>query len=224
MRSEPRKVRAVGDAYWPVVVLALLVSAAIYVRWLRLKRSGFFEQFDLESPVGLADRERVVRAWWGERYFGPLVLGSERTLGSWAKLLVRHLIPGRHWSRFQPALRLWGAPLQLKLTDRGRFVVMIARGWAPSLRPRVYGLGGGAGRGFEPLVAWGPDRRPRVRSAAEAFPDRSPGHFNRPDRQFISDAKDLTELIAIEPEDGDPLVAWCPEEVLPALRAWSGGA
>jgi hypothetical protein len=131
-------------------------------------------------------------------------------------------VPGRHWSRFQPALALRGAPLQFKLTDRGRLVVMIARGWAPSLRPRVFGLGGGAGRGFEPLVAWGPERRPRVATAAEAFPGRSPGHFNRPDRQFISSPEEPTELIAIEPDDGAPLLVWFPKDAPPALRAWPG--
>jgi hypothetical protein len=136
-------------------------------------------------------------------------------------VLVRNLIPGRHWSRFQPALALRGAPLQLKLTDRGRLVALIARGWAPSSRPRVFGLGGGAGRGFEPLVAWGPEHRPGVRSAAEAFPGRSPGHFNRPDRQFLGPDQDLSELIAIEPRDGPPLVVWCPDEALGVLRDWS---
>jgi hypothetical protein len=72
----------VADVYWPAVAIAVLGSVGLYVWWLRKARSGFFEQFDLQSGVGLADGERVVHGWFGERYFGPLVPGSERTIGS----------------------------------------------------------------------------------------------------------------------------------------------
>jgi hypothetical protein len=198
----------------------LLGSVYIYVVWARRARSGFYEQVGTHSPVGLEPGERVIGAWECERYFGPLVPGSERTPGSWLWMILRNLVPGWHWSRFQPALALRGAPLWIRITDHGRLVVTIARGWSASLRPRVLARGTEARRGFEPLLASGPVERAPVRPAGEAFPGRTPGYFNRPDRQFLA-RSEPDQLVAIEPQGHTPLLAWVPEDAVAELRRWS---
>lgn len=162
----------------------------------------------------------MIGAWGCERYFGPLVPGSERTPVSWIWMALRNLVPGSHWSPFQPALALRGAPLWIRITDHGRLVVTVARGWSDSLRPRARARGSEARRGFEPLLASGPAERARVRLGSEAFPGRSPGHFNRPDRQFLA-LGEPNQLVAIEPEGHPSLLAWVPEEAVGELRRWS---
>lgn len=70
------------------------------------------------------------------------------------------------------------------------------------------------------VFASGPAERARVRPGSEAFPGRSPGHFNRPDRQFLARGEP-NQLVAIEPEDHPPLLAWVPEDAVVELRRWS---
>ena len=65
------------------IFVFLAVSGYVYVVWARRVRSGFYEELGPRSSMGLEPGERVVGAWQCERYFGPLVPGSERTLGSW---------------------------------------------------------------------------------------------------------------------------------------------
>jgi hypothetical protein len=207
--------------YSPIAIgIALVAAVGCYILWARRVRSGFYEDMGPHSTVGLEPDEQVIGAWVGERYFGPLVPGSERTLGSWAWMILRNLIPGSHWSRFQPALALRGAPLWVRITHRGRLIVTIARGWSDSLRPRVHAHGTEARHGFEPRLASGPVERASVSPAAEAFPGQSPGHFNRPDRQFLARGEP-TELMVIEPEGAPSLVAWVPEDAVAELRRWS---
>ena len=159
-------------------------------------------------------------AWECERYFGPLVPGSERTPGSWVSVVLRNLVPGSHWLRTQPALALRGAPLWIRTTDHGRLVVTVARGWSPSLRPRVMAHGTAARHGFEPLLAFGPIERATVRPGAEAFPNAAVGYFNRPGRQLLTRGEP-DRLVAIEAKGAQPLVAWVPEDALGELRRWS---
>jgi hypothetical protein len=205
----------------PIAIgIVLVATACIYIIWARGVRSGVYAEQGPHSTVGLDPDERVIGAWLCERYFGPLVPGSERTLWSWVWVVLRNLVPGSHWSRFQPALALRGAPLWIRITDRGRLVVTIARGWSDSLRPRVKAHGTAARHGFEPLLASGPVERASVSPAAEAYPGRPVGHFNRPDRQFQTRGEP-TELMAIEPADAASLVAWMPEDAVGELRRWS---
>lgn len=206
---------------WLALVVVAAGSIAVYALHARRVRSGFYELFGPNQTVGLEEEESVVGAWAAERYFGPLVRDSERTLGSWASVLFWNAIPGRHWMTTQPALAFRGAPMWVRLTDRGRLVVTIARGWRHSLRPRV-SYSTPARQGFEPLLASGPGRRAAVKTAAEAFPGKSLGHFNRPDRQFIH-GDEPTELLVILPEPEAPLVVWCEPEAVAALKAWAAG-
>jgi hypothetical protein len=204
-----------------LIAVFLAASAFVYFDWARRVRSGWFrEHFGPHATVGLEPGEQVIGAWAGERYFGPLVPGSERTLGSWIWVVLRNLVPGRHWLRTQPALALRGAPLWIRVTDRGRLVVTIPKRWPASLRPRVMARGSEARHGFEPLLASGPAERATIRPAAEAFPGQSVGHFNRPDRQLLTRGEP-DQLVAIEPPGGRPLVAWVPEDALGELRHWS---
>jgi hypothetical protein len=206
---------------WLGVAVVVVASLAVYWVYFRRARSGFYEELGPNQTVGLEPGEHVVGAWRCERYFGPLVSGSERTAGSWLSWLFWNAIPGRHWLTVQPLLALHGAPLWVRLTDRGRLVVTIARGWSRSLRPRVSYLSP-LRRGFEPLLACGPEVRAIVRTGSEAFPGRSPGHFNRPEREFLG-FEELSELVVIDPQAEAPLVAWCEPEAVPALKVWSGG-
>jgi hypothetical protein len=111
------------------IVVVLAATAYVYLDWGRRVRSGWFrEHFGPHATVGLEPGERVIGAWGCERYFGPLVPGSERTAWSWVWVVLRNLVPGRHWLGTQPALALRGAPMWVRITDRGRLVVTIARG------------------------------------------------------------------------------------------------
>ena len=202
-----------------VIVVFVVLSIRIYWTWWRDRQSGFFDQFTDQSPIGLRPGERAVGAWDGERYYGPLVAGSSRRVVDGLRSFGRNLLPGRHWLRTQPLLRLRGAPLQVRLTDQDRLVVNVAAGWGSSLRPRTLPYGAEAKHGFEPLLESGPWPRARVETLEEAFPGAAAGHWTEPDRDRWR-TESAFELVRVT-GDGGPLVLWVEREAVEPLRRWS---
>jgi hypothetical protein len=196
-----------------IVVAALLV--VFYLVWFRRRESGYFEQFTSTSPIGIGAGEKATGEWWGERYFGPLLPGSGATAADWGMTVLRALVPGRHWTESERAPMLRGAPVQVRLTDWGRLVITVAKGWEGRVRPRVVSTGAGARKGMTHLYDSGPEHRATIRTG---FADEEIGRFNRPDRG----EKRRFTLIEIEPP-GSPqtLLLWIPEEAVEPLQAWS---
>ena len=190
-----------------------------YVIWFRRRESGYFDQFTKASPIGMGAGEEALAEWWGERYFGPLVPGSARTAADWAMTGLRLLLPGRHWHPSSPGPMLRGAPVQLRLTNWGRLVVTVAKGWERSVRPRVISEGEGARHGMAHLFDSGPKHRARIRTG---FKDDEVGRFNRPDRAGFGTHR--FSLIEIEPP-GSPqtLLLWVPDEAVGRLQEWARG-
>ena len=201
-----------------IAIVVLLTLNAWRITWQR-SRSGFSAQFTAQSPIGLGRDEHAIGFWNAERYFGPLVPGSERQPGDWAWVLARNLLPGRHWLATQPFIRHRGAPMQVRLTNQGRLLVTIAKGYE-SLRPKVVADGSEAKHGFEMQLAAGPPDKARIETLEEAFPGAQPGALTEPDRDRWW-GRSAVELIRITAPVGDPIVLWIERDAVGALREWA---
>ncbi|HEX7168830.1 MAG TPA: hypothetical protein VF230_17770 [Acidimicrobiales bacterium] len=209
-----------GSVTAVVVVVFVALTLNVYrIEWNR-RRSGYYEQFTADSPIGLAPDEKVVHYWEAERYFGPLVPGSDRSVADWAAVFGRNLVPGRHWLVTQPFIRHRGAPMQVRLTDQQRLVVTVASGYDDG-RPRVRPQGSEARDGFEFEMAAGPPFRARVETFEQAFPGRKPGMLTEPDRDRLLRLDSAYELIRVTPRSGEPIVMWIERAAVETLQQWA---
>jgi hypothetical protein len=176
------------------------------------------------SPAGLEPGERVVDAWQGERYFGPLVAGSRPSLGMRIWCLARQLdVLGWYSHQGSPA-RFHGAELWVRLTDQGRLVVTAEERRAGRLRPVPRSPAARARRlsAPVPLLVSGPADRAAVQLAGDQGSALMAIERSRPDRP-VEPTRSRYALVELAPADQLPLLVWVEREAAARLAAWSAG-
>lgn len=210
---------------WLPIAFVVLVGAYSVRQLLASRRPGggggdHHEQWRRE--FGLAPGERLERSWFGVMYVGPL-----RPDVNYATLRVapRILALG--------SAEPWGMPettgrvSRVALSDRGRLAVSIEVSEDSEGNEQLRALAA-VGSGYVPLQQFGPEPRPRVASAADAFGGRPDwrGALGEPPRmRGASGALVTYELLHITgPELPAGVTLWLDPDGARYLERWSQGS
>ncbi len=204
------------------VGLVLGGVAFVFGRGLRRRRAAATAAWT--AGVGLEPGERVIEAWRGERYFGPLVEGSGPSLGMRLRWLLHRLNLLGWYVHQGPPARFHGTQVWLRVTDQDRLVVMAEgrRVGTPRPVPRSPSAARRPPTAPVQLLASGPGERAAVRSAAEVGMARDLIERSRPDRPR-KPAESRWLLAEIAPAGDAPLLVWVERGVFGKLKAWAEG-
>lgn len=206
---------------WLPIVFVVLVGAYSVQRWLASARGaaegGHHEQWRRE--FGLAPGERLERSWFGVMYVGPL-----RPDVNYATLRVvpRVVALGSAESWSMPETT--GRTSRVALSDRGRLAVSIEVSEDSEGSDQLRALAA-LGSGYVPLQQFGPEPRPSVSSAAQAFGSRLGWRaaLGEPPRMRGASGSLVTyELVHIAgPELPAGVTLWLDPDGVRHLERWS---
>ncbi len=161
------------------------------------------EQFGLDAD------EEVVSMGIGTWYLGPLV---PETMRSGVDKVVDVLTMTTYR----------GANMWIAFTNKGRLALAVE---PTEDGPRPAKSSIGMPSGYAPLAIFGPDPRPRVETAEQAWPgsDKLPRDNQKPVRVNTFGEQVRQELIRLSPATGAPLTFFVEGTWVPYIYNWSVG-
>jgi hypothetical protein len=205
----------------PALLVVLL--AAFYVHYFlkRQRAGGSLEQSQNEwrAEFGFEPGEQLTHAWFGVMYAGPL-----RPDVDFSTLRVNPRIIGVGTAQPFGMPELTGRTCRVALSDRERLAVSIEVSADSDAAEQMRALGAQSS-GMQPLQQFGPDPRPQLWSAEQAFSERAGWRDGiGPTPRMRGATGDLVsyELVHIVgPEQPRGLTLWLDPDGVRYLRQWS---
>jgi hypothetical protein len=206
--------------------LLIVLVAIFYIHhFSKARRAGgaqasYRDQWRAE--FGFEPGEELTHAW-----FGVLYVGSLRTDVSYSTLRVNPRILALGSAQPVGMPELTGRTCRVALSDRGRLAVSIEVSEDSDATEQLRALAA-QGSGMLPLQQFGPQPRPEVQSAEQAFSKR-PGWRDAvgvaPRMRGATGALVTYELVHIVgPELPRGVTAWLDPDGVKHLQSWSRGA
>lgn len=205
----------------PVVYIAPLVLIGFIVLYYvfyfsKIKKAGGMQaagEAYYREQYGLNPDEKVVAQWVGGFYLGPLLPDTMQSTGG----KVVDFITGTTRR---------GAKIHFAFTDKQRLALSVEAGAEDEHGDRLKAAKGSVGlqHGLGPFAVFGPDPRPRLLDAKEAFGDSPhlPKEKEQPYIINIEGKKAPYSLVQLQGPDGN-LTMWVEREWIDRMRSWCNG-